>query len=62
MKPSRFTNEQKTKIVQQLNAGTPLLTLCCENKISASTIYIWRKFQRQQQAELDPPATDPMRR
>lgn len=62
MQHSRFTNEQKTEIVRQLDTGTPVLTLCCENKISASTIYTWRKFQRQKLAEqIKAPATNPMR-
>lgn len=60
MKSSRFTHEQKTEIVRQLNTGTPLLKLCCENQISGSAIYSWRKFQRQQEAQQQP--VDPLHR
>ena len=54
MAKSRFTPEQIRSIVQQAQDGASVTTLCCDNRISASTFYQWR----QKHGKLpNPPAT-----
>lgn len=42
MKKSRFTDSQIMAVLKQAEAGTPVLDLCREHRISHATFYKWR--------------------
>ena len=45
MKRSRFTEEQKVRILEQLRAGKSRKEICAEHNVSSQTISLWkRKF------------------
>lgn len=45
MKRSRFTEEQKVRILEQLRAGKSRKEICVEHNVSSQTISLWkRKF------------------
>lgn len=43
MRPSRFDEAQMRKAIQDVNAGTPLVTMCRGLGITPTTFYRWRK-------------------
>jgi len=42
MKKSRFTDSQILSILKQSEAGTPVVEICREHKISSALFYKWR--------------------
>jgi len=42
-RPSRFSTEQKLSILQQWQAGTPVVELCRTHSLKAGAIYRWKK-------------------
>lgn len=43
MKKSRFTEEQITFALRQVEAGTPVADVCRQMGISEATFYVWKK-------------------
>ena len=42
MRPSRFTNEEITRALRQVKAGTPAVDVCRKLGITQTTFYRWR--------------------
>jgi transposase-like protein len=42
-RPHRISNEQKLAILQQWQAGTPVVELCRTHRLAANTIYRWKR-------------------
>ena len=43
MKKSRFTEEQITFALRQVDAGTPVADVCRQLGVSEATFYVWKK-------------------
>ncbi|NBV87103.1 MAG: transposase [Verrucomicrobia bacterium] len=43
MKRSRFDEEQKIGILREVEAGSPVKTVCAKHNISEATYYAWKK-------------------
>ena len=42
MRPSKFTEDQMVRALQQVRAGTPAVQVCRELGITETTFYRWR--------------------
>jgi len=43
MRPSRFKDDQIRQAIAQVNAGTPLVTMCRNLGVTQTTFYRWRR-------------------
>lgn len=43
MRPSRFSDDQITQAIAQVNCGTPLVAMCRQLGVTQTTFYRWRR-------------------